>query len=120
MAEIRIKNTQVLRAIMEYTYAPLLITILCEVADKFGIFITEAWRKERHSGDVHSTKPGRGIDLRVRIYGNMERAEQIRDWINQRWEYDYRRTDLKVAIIHDTGEGEHFHIQTHPRTRLRQ
>ncbi len=106
--EIRIKNTQVLRAIMEYTYAPLLITILCEAADKFGIFI----------GDVHSTKSGKGIDLEITIYGSLERAEQIRDGINKRWEYDCRGTDSKVANIHE--DGEHLHIQTHQRTRLRQ
>lgn len=118
--EVGIKNSQILRALMERNYHPLLITINCEVADKFGIFITEAWREPLHKSDIHNTKPGRADDLRVRIYGTLERAHQIKDWINKRWEYDFKRPELNVVIIHDTGRGIHFHIQVHYNTRLRQ
>ncbi len=117
--EIGVKNPEVLRALMEYRYAPLLVTIIGEIAKKFGVFITDAWRKKRHRGDVHGTKPGRGIDLRVRFYGSLEQANKIKDWINKRWEYDPKRPTIKVVIIHDSGEGIHFHVQVHPRTRRR-
>ena len=116
--EISIKNTQVFKALMERNYAPLLIIIISEVAEKFGVYITEAWRKPLHSGDVHAY--GRGIDLRVRVYESLEKAEQIRDWINKKWEYDFKRPRLQVAIIHNSGNGIHFHIQCSTNTRLRQ
>ena len=115
--KIAIKDTDVLRAIMEYRYSPLLITIICDIAKEFGVYITEAWRSKKHVGDVHGTNPGRGIDLRVRVYGNLERAKQIEATINKRWEYDHKRPEIKVADIHNSGNGIHFHIQVHPRTR---
>jgi hypothetical protein len=115
--EIVIKDIDVLRAIMERNYDPLLITISCEVAKKYGILFTEAWREPLHSGDVHPH--GRAFDLRVRVYGSLERAEQIRKWINKRWEYDFKRPEMEVSIIHDSGKGLHFHVQTHNRTRRR-
>ena len=118
--EREIKNAQVFRALMERNYAPLLIRIINEIADEFGVYITEAWREPMHNGDVHSTNPGRGMDLRVTVYESLERAEQIKNSINKRWEYDFKRPELKVAIIHGEGHNKHFHIQTHKKTRLRQ
>jgi len=115
--EIGVKDINVLRALMERTYHPLLITINCEVAEEFGIFITDAWRESTHPGDVHATKPGRGMDLRVRVYGTLERAKQIEAWINMRWEYDFRRPEMKVAIIHGEGDNKHLHIQICQNTR---
>jgi len=117
--EREIKNAQVFRALMERNYAPLLIVIINEIADKYGVYITEAWRKSLHLRDVHATNPGRGMDLRVRVYGSLEMAEQIERWINQRWEYDFKRPELKVAIIHGEGHNKHFHIQTSENTRRR-
>ena len=115
--EIQVKNKEVLRSLLEKDYHPLLITISCEIAQEFGIFITEAWRKPKHPGDIHSTKPGRALDLRVRVYGSLEQAENIKDWINQKWQYDFERPEMKVAIIHDVGGGKHFHVQVSQATR---
>lgn len=116
--DIIIKNSDVLRGLMERSYHPLLINIILEVAEKFGFVMTESYREPRHSGDVHSTSPVRAIDLRTWCYPE-HKAVKIKNWINTRWEYDPNRTKYKVAMIHDVGNGFHFHIQTHSKTRRR-
>jgi len=118
--EIHIKDSKVLRALMERNYAPLLIRIVNEIADEFGVYITEAWRKSLHAGDVHSTNPGRGVDLRSWVYSERIKKE-IERKINKRWEYDSNRPEKMVVQIHKVKNGVfHFHLQTHHRTRLRQ
>lgn len=117
--DIVIKDIAVLRALMERNYHPLLITIICDVAQEFGLVITESWREKRHDNDVHGVIPGRGMDLRFFCYESEQKAYNIMHWINRKWIYDPRRTEYDVAKIHDSGKGIHFHIQAHPHTRRR-
>lgn len=115
--EIKIKHPSILVALMERQYSPLLIQIIADVAKEHGIVITEAWREPLHMGDVHSRM--RAVDLRSWCYPD-QLAYEIRHEINRRWEYDYERPDMDVAIIHKTkGGGLHFHIQVHENTRRR-
>lgn len=114
--DIHIKNVEVLKGLMEHNFHPILIEIICAVASKYGIFITESYRDALHPGDVHSTDPVRAIDLRSWCYVSEGMAYKIRNWINAVWQYDPARPYLNVAIIHDVGKGIHFHIQVHPNT----
>jgi hypothetical protein len=75
-------------------------------------FITGAFR----DGDlgVHGTIPLRGLDFRSYIYTN---PQNVVDTINQIWSYDFKRPGKMCAILHDTGKGNHIHLQVHPNTR---
>jgi len=114
--EIVIKNTTVLTGLMERNFAPLLIKIIIEVANEYGLVMTESYRKKRHMNDLHGFQPVRAVDLRSWCYGDKE-AYDIMHQINARWAYDPTRPEKKVAIIHRVGTGGiHFHIQVHENT----
>ena len=117
--EIIIKNVGVLRGLMERNFHPLLIGIILDIAERYGLVMTESYREPRHKGDVHSTNPVRAIDLRYLCYSDLL-AYKIANDINRKWQYDTRRKEMKVALIHKVeGGGIHFHIQTHHRTKLK-
>jgi len=115
---IQIKDSNVLRALMEKPYHPTLLDIVVWIADTYGVCITEGHREALHSGDVHNTDPCRAMDLRYWFY-SPDLARAICDNINCRWEYDSKRPDMRVAIIHNSGKGIHFHIQVHTNTKRR-
>jgi len=101
---------------MERNYAPLLITIICEIIDNFGIRMSESWREKKHPNDLHGTNPVRAIDISEWVY-NDGQAQDIEKWINNRWVYDPDRTRMKVAVLHKVRGGVlHFHIQVHQNT----
>ena len=116
--EIIVKDDCVLKGLFERRFSPLLITILLDVAKEHGLVITESYRPKKHRNDLHGTSPVRAIDIREWCYSPIK-AKEIEREINYRWEYDYKRTEKKVAWIHDSGKGIHFHIQVHPNTRRR-
>ena len=114
--EIIIKNTDVLAGLMERNFAPLLIIIICEIANKFGFRMSESYRDKRHMNDLHGTAPVRAIDLSEWVYG--DQAKDIERLINQNWIYDPGRPEKKVALLHKAKGGVfHFHIQVHQNTR---
>ena len=116
--EIHIKNNEVLKGLMERRFSPLLINIILSIAKTHGIVITESYREKKHSNDLHGTQPVRAIDLRYWCYpGTL--PDEIADHINSLWIYDTARPQMKVALIHDAGNGMHFHIQVGPNTRRR-
>ena len=117
--DICIKDKEVLRGLMERRYSPILIDIICYVAHKYGFVMTESYREKKHRNDLHGTIPVRANDLREWCYP-AGFAKTIKDDINAKWQYDPRRPKTKFcAKIHDVGNGIHFHIQVHPRTRVR-
>ncbi len=117
---VGIKNTDVFQGLLQYPVDARLSDIILWIADKYGVFFTETYRPKQHANDLHGTVPLRAIDLRSWAYnGGVERAKKIEKDINEVWEYDPQRVRKKVAILHDTGKGIHFHIQSHPRTRRR-
>jgi hypothetical protein len=115
---IEIKDPGILYGLMTRNYHPTLAEIIMMVAGKYGLVMTESYRKQRHPNDLHGTDPVRAVDLRSRVYDG-DKAQKIRDEINRLWAYDPRRPHMCCAIIHDVGEGIHFHIQVHPRTERR-
>lgn len=77
------------------------------------IVVTEGWRVPRHPDDLHGTIPRRATDIRSWIYSD---PYMIEERINESWIYDPERSHMMVAKIHDSGQGIHFHLQTHPNT----
>jgi hypothetical protein len=60
----------------------------------------------------------RGVDVRTRNILKRE-AKEIEKYINYVWIYDPERPELNVALFHDSGLGEHLHLQIHNNTTLR-
>jgi hypothetical protein len=118
---IRVKDTAVLRGLMEKRFQPMLVEVADYVAEKYGMVITESYREPRHPGDVHATDPVRALDLRSWCYETQGTAKQIEADINSKWEYDPKRPGrYLVARIHKVaGGGLHFHVQVHDNTRRR-
>jgi hypothetical protein len=112
---IQIKDEDVLFGLMEKRHDPMLCRIIRWIAKEWGdIYITESYRKQRHANDLHGVIPVRATDLRSRIY---VMPEMVEEKINENWQYDPDRPEMKVCVFHDVGEGPHFHIQTHPKTQ---
>jgi len=115
--QIIIKNPDVLRALMERQYHPLIIQIVCDVAKEYGLVITEAYRDPKRPGDVHAHM--QAIDARHRCYPK-NIPQKIANEINARWQYDYTRPEKLCCIIHKVKNGViHFHFQVHANTRRR-
>ena len=112
---IRIKNSSVLYGLMSHIFDITLIEIMMWIAETYGLCITESWRGRRHKNDLHGLIEPRANDIRSWFYRS-DKAKEIEAAINKRWIYDPFRPKMKVAWIHDSGQGEHFHIQTHLNT----
>lgn len=89
--------------------------ILDYLVTKYGVVVTESWRERRHENDLHGYRPLRAVDVRSWCYDD---PQAIADEINERWQYDASRPNMKCAIFHDSGQGDHIHIQVHPRTEV--
>ena len=109
---IQIKDTGVLANLLLVPYHPILIDILTWIFDKYQTnVITCGYR--RNDAGVHGQLPCRGIDLRSSTY-SAPRA--VADDINSTWDYDPARPDMKVAMLHDVGQGMHIHLQVSDST----
>jgi hypothetical protein len=117
---IEVKNPEVFEGLLKHTLYPTLTEVVVWIAKTYGLVVTESYRKQRHPNDLHGVLPLRAIDIRAWCYnGGFERARIIEQKINEEWVYDPGRPDMKVALLHDSGQGVHFHIQVHPLTRRR-
>ena len=117
--QCEVKDQSVLRGLMLFPHHPILVDIVEWVTKTYGSVITESYRSQRHPNDLHGTIPVRATDLRSWCYPDAQ-AYEIRHEINKRWIYDTERPDMMCAIIHDSGQGTHFHIQIHPNTIKRE
>ena len=117
--EIKIKDSSVLKGLMAHKFHHKLVPLIAYISDKYGLMMTESYRKKRHRNDLHGTDPVRACDLRFRYYKSQKLAYEISDDINNKWVYDSNRPDMMCCIVHDSGEGIHFHIQVHPKTLKR-
>ena len=114
--KIQVKNVEVLKALLSRRIHPMLLEIIFWIAEKHGLCFTEAYRAPRGRGDIHCTDPLRAVDLRSWFYEE-DVAYNIESSINQIWQYDPSRPDMRVAMIHQVEGGAlHFHIQVHPNT----
>jgi hypothetical protein len=112
---IHIKDEDVLLELLEHEFHPKIGDVLRWMESLYPgrMTITSGFRP---GVGVHGTDPCRGVDLRSHNYSA---PQKICDHINQVWEYDPARPHMMVCVLHDTGQGIHFHIQVHPTTRLR-
>ena len=60
----------------------------------------------------------RGVDIRSKNFTKEER-DAILQYISGRYQYDPKRLYLQTIIFHDVGQGEHFHLQVHPNTKVK-
>ena len=112
--EIETKNSEVLRDLLS-GWDSTLVDVVEWIYDRYRrVLITCEKRKKRHDNDLHGVKPLRAVDLRSWIYTE---PEALAKDINNKWAYDPKRPMMDVCVFHDSGEGEHFHIQVHPNTK---
>jgi len=103
-----IKDYKVLKALMQHTYHPTLtaLALWCSVRhSKF--MITSAYRDDK---GLHGLC--RALDLRTRWF-NKKDIDKLVDDINDYWEYDPKRPDMKCAGYHNKN---HIHMKVHKRT----
>ena len=112
---VKIKDASVLRGVMVLGFAPKLIDIACWVYDTFDDLVITSGFRDGDTG-VHGAVPCRGLDIRSWIYKD---AQVVVDAINARWVYDPTRPEKMCAILHDIGQGNHIHLQSHPGTKLK-
>ena len=67
----------------------------------------------RYKPSVHEF--WRGVDIRSWIYTD-EQLEQLVNFIKDNYEYDPKRPNKNIVIVHNVGKGKHVHIQSHPRS----
>ena len=114
--QIQIKDTKVLEGLIERNISPLLMNILFWVAQTYGVMVTESYREKKHMNDLHGVLPMRAIDIRSWDYPDGKDRE-IYNKINTMWQYDHERPKMKCCVWHDSGQGEHFHLQVGYNTR---
>ena len=116
MSQIGFKDIKTLRGMFTASWHPILIALFLWITVRYSkdkIIITSAFRKD--DPGVHGQIPLRGFDLRSSVF---TKPQEIADSINQSWIYDLDRPEMKVALFHDIGQGEHLHFQVHPKTRF--
>ena len=110
------KNEQVYLAHTTMRHDKKLSRIEFWVINNFGMLVTCAFRQKQHANDLHGVTPVRAKDIRSWCYDDPRAVAKA---INDRWEYDPLRPDKVVALYHNSGQGEHIHLQVHPRTILK-
>ena len=109
---IQIKDWKVLKGLMLKPYHHKMIGLAEWVTVRFSeVMFTSAFRP---GTGVHGTDPCRGLDIRSWIYNDPKKV--VND-INTHWIYDPKRPEKKCAVLHDVGQGNHIHLQTHDRTQ---
>ena len=111
-ASIKIKNHSVLINLLAIPYHKKLIELVVWCAFRHSNIIFTSGYRDGDRG-VHGLKPCRGMDIRSWIFDN---PQEIVNDINSYWIYDPKRLKYMCAILHDTGKGEHIHLQAHSRT----
>ena len=93
---------------------PMLRAIALWIEDETGLCFTSTSLYRIGDKGVHGQLPLRGIDLRMR---NEKVGRVIVDLINEHFQYDYNRPDMKCAILHGEGANLHIHLQVYTTTR---
>jgi hypothetical protein len=110
---IRVKDIHVLEALLSHTAHPHLIALMQWFVVRYSeTMITCAYEK-RDYPSVHDMEPYRAMDIRSSVFEN---PQAVVDDINAHWVYDPERPRYRVAIYHNTGRGDHIHVQVHDRT----
>ena len=97
-----------------------MVELLWWLEGRVELILTSAYRKNKiHAKDsgIHAVLPIRAVDLRSWIFKNPHKIEKL---INDNWIYDPKRPGLECAVLHNSGQGSHFHLQTHDNTARRE
>jgi len=106
---LEIKDYKVLRALMQHTYHPTLISLAMWCSVRHSKFmISSAYRDDMSSVHGH----GRGLDLRTKWFNEKDIAKLVDD-INEHWEYDPNRPEKQCAAYHNKS---HIHLKVHKHT----
>lgn len=112
---VKFKNAEVFIETIAVGYHPKMIDLLWWLLlAGHEIVVTSGHRK----GDpgVHGAVPCRGMDIRSSVFQN---PGVVVASINSVWQYDPARPEMKCAIRHNVGRGDHIHLQVHPNTMKR-
>ena len=92
------------------------VAIALDIEKQFGVEFTKNSDYRHGDKGVHGTVPCRGIDLRCpdHHFGKL-----VENFVNQKYEYDADRPNLNCCWYHDSGDGYHLHLQSHPNTKPR-
>jgi len=105
---IEIEDTEVLLSLLIHPYHPKMLELIKWFVNRNGKAVITQGYEKRPYPSVHSVVPVRGIDLRSWIYNYPFNAV---DDCNIHWTYDPKIPERKCAILHDSGSGEHIHLQ---------
>lgn len=93
-----------------------MVELLWWLEGRVELILTSAYRKHKiHAKDsgIHCVLPVRAVDIRSWIFKNPHKVEKL---INEYWVYDPERAHKMCCVLHDSGQGVHFHIQVHQNT----
>jgi len=113
--EIGYKEEEVFTGAFIKPWHPKLIKLALWVYSLDIEMIFTSCYRDGDSG-VHGTDPLRGFDLRSRVIHDPETVEEI---TNAHWTYDPKRPSKRVCMLHNVGQGIHFHFQVHPKSEYR-
>ncbi len=94
------------------TYHPKLRELLLWLEEELGVHFVNTSGFRPGDRGVHGY--GRGFDLRIRneLFGSW-----LADFINVRWQYNYKNPTKQVAVAHGEGAEYHLHLQVHDNTQ---
>jgi len=116
---MRCKNKQIYINFHSHKKHPALIELNWWLEGWLEVIITSAYRKHKiHPKDsgIHCVLPMRAEDLRSWIFKN---PQAVAKKINNTFIYDPKRPKKQCALLHDSGQGVHFHVQVHDNTQRR-
>lgn len=114
MLTLSFKDQAVFQNCFDVCWHPILSNLLfwCHTCGLFSEFVITSGFRNGNSG-VHGTDPLRGLDLRSH---NLTNPQGTVDVINDHWQYDSTRPEMRCALLHNVGKGMHIHLQVHDNT----
>jgi hypothetical protein len=117
---MRCKDKKVFVGFHSHKKHPAMVELIWWLEGRIELIFTSAYRKYKiHTNDsgIHCVLPIRALDIRSWIFKN---PHEVKKLINDNWIYDPERPELKVCVLHDTGQGVHFHLQVHDNAARRE
>jgi len=110
---ITIKDTEVLNSILTHRAHPKMVELIVWFTVRYSQTVFTCAFEARDYPSVHDEDPYRGMDVRSWVFDD---PQAVVDDINNHFQYDPERPEIKTAIYHDVGRGRHIHLQVHDRT----
>ena len=112
MVTLKFKNDLIFYRFNRVNLHIKLANMLLWTQKTFGeVVITSAYRMD--DPGVHGQNPLRGLDIRSYIYDDPTRVARL---INEAWIYDLDRVTKTCALFHNSGKGDHIHLQVCDKT----